>query len=141
MIFFKLTDEYNSLCFKLIDKANCKFDFKIKEALHINWRKPNLNAQQNHLALTLLLFPLFLFCLCCLCVLFCFVFLFCISLSSIILMISDTNYRYLLLLLLSSLHFAITSSHYNKPCIASFSLIHCFHYLYANYRNRNLLLS
>ena len=29
------------------------FDLKIKEALHINWRKPNLNAQQNHLALTL----------------------------------------------------------------------------------------
>ena len=41
------------LCFKIIDKANSKFDLKIKEALHINWRKPNLNAQQNHLALTL----------------------------------------------------------------------------------------
>ena len=26
---------------------------KIKEALHINWRKPNLNAQQNYFALTL----------------------------------------------------------------------------------------
>ena len=39
---------YNSLCFKIFDKANPKFDFKIKEALHINWRKPNLNAQQNH---------------------------------------------------------------------------------------------
>ena len=35
------------------DKANSKFDLKIKEALHINWRKPNLNAQQNHLSLTL----------------------------------------------------------------------------------------
>ena len=46
-------DSYNSLCFKIIDKANSKFDLKIKEALHINWRKPNLNAQQNHLALTL----------------------------------------------------------------------------------------
>ena len=45
-------DSYNSLCFKVIDKANSKFDLKIKEALHINWRKPNLNAQQNHLALT-----------------------------------------------------------------------------------------
>ena len=41
-------DSYNSL-----DKANFKFDLKIKEPLHINWRKPNLNAQQNHLALTL----------------------------------------------------------------------------------------
>ena len=46
-------DSYNSLCFEIIDKANSKFDLKIKEALHINWRKPNLNTQQNHLALTL----------------------------------------------------------------------------------------
>ena len=46
-------DLYNSLSFKIIDKANSKFDLKIKEALHINWTKPNLNAQQNHLALTL----------------------------------------------------------------------------------------
>ena len=56
-------DSYNSHCFKIIDKANSKFDLKIKEAFHINWRKPNLNAQQNHLALTLslkLLFPLLL---------------------------------------------------------------------------------
>ena len=46
-------DSYSSHCFKIIDKANSKFDLKIKEALHINWRKPNFNAQQNHLALTL----------------------------------------------------------------------------------------
>ena len=46
-------DSYKSLCFKIIDKVNYKFDLKIKEALHINWRTPNLNAQQNHLALTL----------------------------------------------------------------------------------------
>ena len=45
-------DSYNSLCFKIIDKSNSKFDLKLKEALHINWRNPNLNAQQNHLALT-----------------------------------------------------------------------------------------
>ena len=45
-------ESYNSLCFKIIDKANSKFDIKTK-ALHIHWRKPNLNAQQNHLALTL----------------------------------------------------------------------------------------
>ena len=45
-------DSYNTLCFKIYGKANSKFDLKIKEALHINWRKPNLNAQQNHLALT-----------------------------------------------------------------------------------------
>ena len=46
-------DSYNPLCFKLIDKANSKLDLKIKEALRINWRKLNLNVQQNHLALTL----------------------------------------------------------------------------------------
>ena len=34
----------NSLCFKIIDKASSKFDLKVKEALHINWRKSNLNA-------------------------------------------------------------------------------------------------
>ena len=48
-------DSNNSLCFNIIDKANSKFDLKIKEALHLNWRKPNLNAQQNHLAVTVLL--------------------------------------------------------------------------------------
>ena len=44
---------YNYLSFKIIDKANSKFDLKIKKALHINSRKPNLKAQQNHLSLTL----------------------------------------------------------------------------------------
>ena len=48
-------DSYNSLCFKIIDKANSKIDLKIKEALHINSRKPNFNSQQNYLAHTLLL--------------------------------------------------------------------------------------
>ena len=46
-------DSYSSLCFKIICKANSKFDLKLKEALHIDWRKPNLNEQQNYLALTL----------------------------------------------------------------------------------------
>ena len=46
-------DSYISLSFKIIDKANSKFDSKTKEDLHINWRKLNLNANQNHLALTL----------------------------------------------------------------------------------------
>ena len=39
--------------FKIINKANSKFDLKIKEVFRINWKKTNLNAQQNHLALTL----------------------------------------------------------------------------------------
>ena len=37
----------------IIDKADSKFDLKVKEALHINWGKPNLTVQENHLALTL----------------------------------------------------------------------------------------
>ena len=37
-------DSYNSFCFKIIDKGYSKFTLKIKEALHINWRKSNLNA-------------------------------------------------------------------------------------------------
>ena len=48
-------DSYNSLSFKIIDKDNSKFDLRIKEALHINWIKPNLIAQQGHLARTFLL--------------------------------------------------------------------------------------
>ena len=81
-------DSYNSLSFKIIDKANSKFDLRIKESLHINRRKPNLNAQQNHY-----LSPFrysfrppcsFLFC-------------FCVSLWSIIFIIFDTHYWHLLL--------------------------------------------
>ena len=52
LIFLNIYTLPNSLCFKIIDKAKSKFDLKIKEALHINWRKPKLNAQQNHLSLT-----------------------------------------------------------------------------------------
>ena len=77
---------YNSLCFKIIDKANSKFNLKIKEALHINSRKRNLNGQPNHLAPTLslwLLFPLLLSVFVC----FCFLF-FCNSLSSIVFLFS-----------------------------------------------------
>ena len=70
-------DSYNSLSFKTIDKANSKYDLKNKQALHINWTKPNLNAQQNHLAFTLSLYlaPLLYFFLS-LFFFFCFSFLF-----------------------------------------------------------------
>ena len=79
-------DSYNSLCFKIIDKANSKFNLKIKEALLINWNKSNLNTQKNHLALTVslwLMFPLLLS------VFFCFSFVaFGNSLTSIVFIIS-----------------------------------------------------
>ena len=48
-------DSYNCLSFKIINKANSKFDLKIIEVLHIDIRKPILNAEQKHLAPTLLL--------------------------------------------------------------------------------------
>ena len=34
-------DSFNSLCFKIIDKASSKFDLEITESLHIFWIKPN----------------------------------------------------------------------------------------------------
>ena len=66
-------DSYNSHCFKIIDMVNSKFDLKMKEVVHINWRKPNLNVQQNHFALThspIASVPLVIFCLCLLVCLF-----------------------------------------------------------------------
>ena len=94
-------DSYNSLFLKIVDKANSKFDFK--EALHINWRKPNLNAQQNLLALQLslhLALPLcsfvFLF------VVLLFHLLFSLSLTLVISIVYRLNYNLLLLHLITT---------------------------------------
>ena len=46
-------DNLTSDSFKILDSANNKWDLKVKEALHINWDKPYLNAQVNHLSLSL----------------------------------------------------------------------------------------
>ena len=87
-------DSYNSLCFKINDNSNSKFDLKIKEALHINWRKPNFSGHQNHLALTLslqFLFPLLVS------VFVCFSFAnFCISFFTYSFHYLYANYRHLL---------------------------------------------
>ena len=32
-------------CFEILDSATAKFQLKLKEAKHINWKKPNLNQQ------------------------------------------------------------------------------------------------
>ena len=66
-------DSHNSLSSIIIGKANSKFHSKIKEVLHINQRKPNINTLQNHLGF------------------------FCLSLSSIIFTISNIDYQHLLL--------------------------------------------
>ena len=84
------------LKYKINDKDNSKFDLKIKEALHINWTKPNLNAQQNHLALILSLQlapPLCLF----LFLVFPFLFYLLFSLILIISIFYCLNYALLLL--------------------------------------------
>ena len=41
-------DSLNKDCFQIIDRTSNSFNLKIKEALHISWDKPNLNAQVNH---------------------------------------------------------------------------------------------
>ena len=38
-----------------VDSAPTKFQLKLKEAMHINWEKPNLNQQVHHVNLTLTL--------------------------------------------------------------------------------------
>ena len=40
--------------FKIIDQANSKFTLKIKEAIHIEWQKPDLNKQVKHVRLNIL---------------------------------------------------------------------------------------
>ena len=38
----------NDSCFKVLDSANTSFKLKIKEALHIQWERPDLNKQIQH---------------------------------------------------------------------------------------------
>ena len=82
-------DLYNSLSFKIIDKANSKFDLKNKESLHINWRKPKLNTQQTYF--------LSLYCCCCFVYEFLFHLLFSSSLTLTISIFYCLNYTSLLL--------------------------------------------
>ena len=42
-------------CSKILDSAPTKFQLKLKEAMHINWEKPNLNQQAHDVNLTLTL--------------------------------------------------------------------------------------
>ena len=86
-------DSYSSLCFKIIDKANSKFDLKIKEALHINWRKLKCATKSfsSH-PFTIASVPLAPFCLCLFffCCFLHFFFIYCFHYLY-------ANYRYLLL--------------------------------------------
>ena len=125
-------DSYNSLCFKIFDKADSKFDLKTKEAFYINWRKLKCTTKSfssfscYNICHPFSFLCVFVFFCCCY---FCF-FIFCVSHSSIIFILFHTNYWHLSM---SYFHVAITSSHHITPCIRSFLFIYCSHYLYTNY--------
>ena len=45
---------FNLYCFSILGYAPTQFQINIKEGMHIDWEKPNLNKQLNHVASTLL---------------------------------------------------------------------------------------
>ena len=46
-------NSFNFDCFSIIDTVQVEYKLKIKECMYINWEKPNLNKEFNHLAATL----------------------------------------------------------------------------------------
>ena len=40
-------------CFEIIDSASTPFRLKLKEAMHIIWKKPSLNKQQKHVSFSI----------------------------------------------------------------------------------------
>ena len=44
----------NESCFLVIDRTPTEFQLKIKEGLHIEWEKPDLNKRVKHVSSTLL---------------------------------------------------------------------------------------
>ena len=40
-------------CFEIIDSADTPFRLKLKEAMHIIWKKPSLNKQQKHVSISI----------------------------------------------------------------------------------------
>ena len=41
---------FNSDCLFILDYAPTHFQIKVKEGIYIDWEKPNLSKQRNHLA-------------------------------------------------------------------------------------------
>ena len=37
-------------CFSILDSARTKYQTQLKEGIYIDWEKPNLNKQKNHLS-------------------------------------------------------------------------------------------
>ena len=46
-------EKVNSDCFEIIDRASSYFRLQIKGAMHINWKKPELNKQVKHVGITI----------------------------------------------------------------------------------------
>ena len=46
-------EKVNSECFEIIDGASSYFRLQIKEAMHINWKKPELSKQVKHVGITI----------------------------------------------------------------------------------------
>ena len=46
-------EKVNSSCFEIIDRASSYFRLQIKEAMHINWKKPELKKQVKHVGITI----------------------------------------------------------------------------------------
>ena len=40
-------------CFEIIDSTSTPFRLKLKEAMHIIWKKPSLNKQQKHVSISI----------------------------------------------------------------------------------------
>ena len=47
--------------FEIIDSASTPFRLKLKEAMHIIWKKPSLNKQQKHVSISITIKPSFIF--------------------------------------------------------------------------------
>ena len=48
-------------CIEIIDSASSQFRLKLKEAIHIVWKKPSLNKQLKHVSITIIFYPSFIF--------------------------------------------------------------------------------
>ena len=46
-------DNCDNDCFSVLDSASTQYQLRLKEAMHIQWEKPNLNRQVKHINLTL----------------------------------------------------------------------------------------
>ena len=48
----KCFSSFDLKCFSILDSATTKYQTKLKEGMYIDWEKPNLNKQKNHLFTT-----------------------------------------------------------------------------------------